>query len=312
ELHSPHIKSYISHPNNNYILEYLEIHNSHTERVFSLVVSSYSAGIMHISCKKLYFHYFVMVSFYVSVLPFTYCTAYEEVNQFGSHKNTNNKVYKVNHQKTSDIAVHGFLLWASMGFLMPLGILTIRGSKKTEPGSRRNRFLFYLHVVFQMLAVLLSTIGAVMSLKKFENSFDNNHQRLGLALYGAILVQAFIGFFRPPRGKKERSYWYLIHWMLGTIVSLVGIINIYTGLKAYHKRTLKSTSLWTILFTLEVSFIGLIYLFQDKLEYMKKQGVIEINESIVASNQDIPQRQNQKDLMPIACGKRNALENLFD
>ncbi|KAJ1387336.1 Cytochrome b561/ferric reductase transmembrane [Sesbania bispinosa] len=264
---------------------------------------------MDISCKLVYF---VMVSFYVSVLPFIDCTAFEEVNQFGSHKSTNNKVYKVNHQKTSDIAVHGLLLWASMGFFMPLGILTIRGSNNAEPGSRRSRVLFYLHVAFQMLAVLLATVGAAMSLKKFENSFDNNHQRLGLALYGAILAQAFIGFFRPHRGKKERSYWYLVHWILGTIVSLVGIINIYTGLKAYHKRTLKSTTFWTILFTLEVSFIGLIYLFQDKMEYMKKQGVIVGSESTVSSYQDIPQRQNQKELLPIACGKRNALSNLFD
>jgi len=94
----------------------------------------------------------------------------------------------------------------------------------------------------------------------------------------------------------------------------VGIINIYTGLKAYHKRTLKSTTLWTILFTVEVSFIGLIYLFQDKLEYMKKQGVIIGSESsILSSNQDIPQSQTQKELLPVACGrKRNALENLFD
>lgn len=195
-----------------------------------------------------------------------------------------------------------------------------------------------------------------MSLKKFENSFDNNHQKLGLALYGAILAQGLIGFFRPHRsihqnfhlfgltfsvfvkalefskhalycnlnaiqfviefcrGNKERSYWYLIHWILGTVVSLVGIINIYTGLKAYHERTLKSTTLWTILFTVEVSFIGLIYLFQDKLEYMKKQGVIIGSESsILSSNQDIPQSQTQKELLPVACGrKRNALENLFD
>ncbi|XP_057421908.1 cytochrome b561 domain-containing protein At4g18260 isoform X2 [Lotus japonicus] len=263
---------------------------------------------MHLSCRRVYF---VMVSFYISVLPFTECTAFEEVNLLGNQKNINNKI---NHQKTSDIAVHGLLLWASMGFLMPLGILTIRGSNKAEPGSRRGRVLFYLHVVFQMLSVLLATVGAAMSLKKFENSFDNNHQRLGLALYAAILAQAFIGFFRPHRGKKERSYWYLIHWILGTIVSLVGIINIYTGLKAYHQRTLKSTTLWTILFTVEVTFIGLIYLFQDKLEYMKKQGVIGGSESILSSHQDIiPNRQNQKELLPVACGiKKNALGNLFD
>ncbi|WJX46783.1 hypothetical protein P8452_33548 [Trifolium repens] len=256
--------------------------------------------------------YFVMLSFYVSVLPFTQCTTLEEVS---SHKNTNNKIHKVNHQKSSDIALHGLLLWGSMGFLMPLGILTIRGSNKAEPGSRKSRVLFYFHVAFQMLSVLLATVGAAMSLKKFENSFDNNHQRLGLALYGAILVQAFIGFFRPRRGKKQRSYWYLVHWILGTIVSFVGIINIYTGLQAYHKRTLKSTMFWTILFTVEVSFIGLIYLLQDKLEYMKKQGVIEgSDESTISSYQDIiPQRQqNQKELLPIACGKTNALGNLFD
>ena len=243
-----------------------------------------------------------------------HCMAYEEEHHSSSHKSTNNKIYKVNQQKTSDIAVHGLLLWASTGFLMPLGILIIKGSIKAEPGSRRSKVLFYLHVGFQMLSVLLATVGAAMSLKKFENSFDNSHQKLGLALYGAILVQGLIGFFRPHRGKKERSYWYLLHWILGTIVSLVGIINIYTGLKAYHKRTLKSTALWTILFTVEVSFIGLVYLFQDKLEYMKKQGVIIGSESsIVSSNQDIPQSQTQKELLPVACGrKRNALENLFD
>ncbi|XP_020232994.1 cytochrome b561 domain-containing protein At4g18260 [Cajanus cajan] len=265
---------------------------------------------MHIPCKPVYI---LVASFYISVLLFSDCMAYKEENHSSTHKITNNKAYKVNQQKISDIAVHGLLLWVSTGFLMPLGILVIRGSIKAEPGSRRSKVLFYLHVCFQMLSVLLATVGAAMSLKKFENSFDNNHQKLGLALYGAILMQGLIGFFRPHRGKKERSYWYLLHWILGTIVSLVGIINIYTGLKAYHERTLKSTTLWTILFTMEVSFIGLVYLFQDKLEYMKKQGVIVGSESsIVSSNQDIPQRQTQKELLPVACGKRNALENLFD
>ncbi|MED6159962.1 hypothetical protein PIB30_047065 [Stylosanthes scabra] len=266
---------------------------------------------MHISVKPFYF-VVVIVSFYVILLPFTECTAvFEEVNQFSSHKSTrDNKLYKVNHHKTTDIALHGLLLWASMGFLMPLGILTIRGSCKAEPGSRRSRFLFYLHVVFQMLSVLLATVGAAISLKKFENSFDNHHQRLGLALYAAILMQAFIGFFRPHRGKKERSYWYLVHWILGTIISLVGIINIYTGLEAFHKRTLKSTRFWTILFTAQVSFIGLIYLLQDKLEHLKKQGVVVGSESIVPSNQD--RQDHQKELQPISCAKRNALANLFD
>lgn len=50
-----------------------------------------------------------------------------------------------------------------------------------------------------MLSVLLATAGAVMSIKNFENSFNNNHQRIGLALYIAIWVQAIMGFLRPHK-----------------------------------------------------------------------------------------------------------------
>ncbi|KAI9121022.1 hypothetical protein K1719_008055 [Acacia pycnantha] len=266
---------------------------------------------MHISWRPVCIIF--ILSCYVSALPFTECSFLKEASQSGSHKSSNHKTNEINSQKTSDIALHGLLLWASMGFSMPLGILTIRMSSREGNGSTRTRVLFYLHVAFQMLSLLLATIGAVMSLKNFENSFDNNHQRIGLALYGAILVQALIGFFRPLRQKKERTYWYFVHWILGTIISFVGIINIYTGLKAYHKKTLKSTTLWTILFTAQVSCNALIYLLQDKMEYIKKRRVIPGTESTVPSDQDIPHLQNQNELLPVvACGKKNALSNLFD
>ncbi|CAK9137683.1 unnamed protein product [Ilex paraguariensis] len=51
--------------------------------------------------------------------------------------------------------------------------------------------------VSRVLAVLLASIGAVLSIKNFANSFNNSHQRIGLALYGAIWVQALAGFRRP-------------------------------------------------------------------------------------------------------------------
>lgn len=94
----------------------------------------------------------------------------------------------------------------------------------------------------------------------------------------------------------------------------MGIINIYTGLEAYHKRTLESTRLWTIIFTAQVSFITFLYLFQDKKEYIQEQGVILGNlETITPDQENISQIQNHKDLLPAApCGKRNALRNLFD
>ncbi|KAF5752749.1 cytochrome [Tripterygium wilfordii] len=219
----------------------------------------------------------------------------------------------------SDVRVHGFLLWAAIGLLMPLGILTIRMSYKQQ--GRRRKILFYLHLVFQILSVLLVTAGAILSLRSFENSFDNNHQKIGLVLYGAIWVQTAVGFFRPRRGNGRRSSWYFLHWILGTMISLVGIINIYTGLKAYTRRTLTSTSLYTILFTVQVCFMAFFYLFQDKWDFIQKQGVLisgsaDDVEAVTPSDPVILQTDsnNQKVLILPAesCAKRNALKNLFD
>uniref|UniRef100_A0A5B6YRS3 Cytochrome b561 domain-containing protein n=1 Tax=Davidia involucrata TaxID=16924 RepID=A0A5B6YRS3_DAVIN len=256
--------------------------------------------------KKLVVYFTIPANFVLLVLPFVGCSSHEHVHQ-GS---TKHKIYKVSPH---DITVHGLLLWASMGFLMPVGILTIRISNR-EGSGRRLKLLFYFHAVLQVLSVLLVTAGAVLSVKNFENSFNNHHQRIGLALYVAIWVQALIGFRRPRRGRKGRSVWYFVHWLLGTTISLVGILNIYSGLKAYQKRTSRSIGFWTILFTAQVSFMAFFYLFQDKWEYMQKQGVILGNETITPSNdQVIPQRDNQKELLSTAepCRKSNSLGNYF-
>lgn len=118
------------------------------------------------------------------------------------------------------------------------------------------------------------------------------------------------------RGNKRRTTWYFVHWLLGTAISLVGIINIYTGLRAYHNKTSRSTTLWTILFTGEIFCIAFIYLFQDKWEYLKKQGVVlgnNVELPVTASTRVSTERNNGKVLLPVEpCGKRNALMNLFD
>lgn len=47
-----------------------------------------------------------------------------------------------------EIKLHGFLLWASVGFLMPVAILAKRMSYKEESG-RRLRIIFYVHAITQ-------------------------------------------------------------------------------------------------------------------------------------------------------------------
>ncbi|CAH2059982.1 unnamed protein product [Thlaspi arvense] len=198
---------------------------------------------------------------------------------------------KLNPKLVYEIKVHGFMLWASMGVLMPIGIISIRlMSTKDQPSITLQR-LFFLHVTSQagtfgffeivnhidnhIIAVILVTIGAIMSIKNFNNSFNNHHQRLGVGLYAIVWFQALLGFLRPPRGGKSRRNWFVAHWIFGTSVAILGIINIYTGLNAYTRKTSKSAKLWIILFTAQLSSIVLIYLFQDKWTYIQSQTTVD-------------------------------------
>ncbi|KAM3301406.1 cytochrome domain-containing protein [Capsicum chacoense] len=168
------------------------------------------------------------------------------------------------------IILHGCLLWASMGFLMPIGILVIRMTNRHEQCGRRLKIILYTHTTLQILSFLLVTVATIMSIGNFDNSFTNNHQKIGLAIYGAIWLQAATGVFKPDRESKGRSIWFSIHWLLGVTVSLLGIINIYTGLQSYHTRTMKNISVWNLAFTVEIVVYLFIYLLQEKWPYIKQ------------------------------------------
>lgn len=60
-------------------------------------------------------------------------------------------------QMSSDVTIHGVLLWFSLGFLMPVAILAIRMSSREEPRSNtRLKILFYLHVILQVSSSLFT------------------------------------------------------------------------------------------------------------------------------------------------------------
>ncbi|CAD5182242.1 unnamed protein product [Musa acuminata subsp. malaccensis] len=174
-------------------------------------------------------------------------------------------------QLSTQITVHAFLLWVSVGFLMPVGIIIIRVSHRVHCITKL-KALFYAHVIVQTVAILLATAAAVLSVINFENSFSNTHQRLGAALYALIWIQPVVAFLRPHRGTKLRGVWYLLHWLLGTGVCVLGVANVYIGLHTYRERSSRSVSLWASLLTAAVSIVAVVYLLQDKWEYLMKQA----------------------------------------
>ncbi|KAL3502939.1 hypothetical protein ACH5RR_037388 [Cinchona calisaya] len=227
-------------------------------------------------------------------LPLVFCSPFVHAKTANTTHSSSKHKIQMTAKLSSEIAIHGFLFWASMGFLVPVGILIMRKSTREECG-RRLKILLYIHGLLQILSVLLLTAGAIMSFINFENSFNNDHQRLGLALYGLVWLQLLIGIIRPYRGSKARSIWFFVHWLLGTAVSLLGVINIFTGLQAYSKKTSRSARLWIILFTVEISIIVLFYFLQEKWEYIQKQGVIIGNEPIQPTEQEISPRYKEKE-----------------
>ncbi|WVZ99602.1 hypothetical protein U9M48_044872 [Paspalum notatum var. saurae] len=180
------------------------------------------------------------------------------------------------------LKLHAFLLWSSVGFLMPIGVLLIRVSSNVK-SAQSVRLLFYCHVASQILAVVLATAGAVLSISNFENAFNNTHQRIGLALYAFIWLQPLIGFLRPDRGVRTRSAWYLTHWLLGIGVCVVGVANVYIGLHTYQERTGRSARRWTVLLTVEVAAMAFVYLFQDRWNHVVRQQQEEEEEAAAAA-----------------------------
>lgn len=95
-----------------------------------------------------------------------------------------------------------------------------------------------------------------------------------------------------------------MHWILGTGVSLLGVLSIYTGLQAYHEKTSRKISLWTTMFTVEICLITFLYLFQDKWMYIQKQGVIlgdELTSPTTITHQVASPSEKQKDLATESC-----------
>eukprot|EP01018_Ginkgo_biloba_P025328 Gb_09965 [translate_table: standard] len=183
---------------------------------------------------------------------------------------------------------HGFLMWVSMGFLMPIAIILIRMSKTAskQGSAKKLKILFYLHVVIQTLAVAIATAGAIISLMKFHTKFRYTHQRLGLTLYIIVWLQPIVGFLRPKRGMKGRTIWYSVHWILGVGGVILGIVNTYIGIHAYEVMNSSSIRTLNILFSIEVSVIGAFYLIKDRWDYLLQQGVLSSQSVVPALGND--------------------------
>jgi hypothetical protein len=174
------------------------------------------------------------------------------------------------------IQIHAWLLWASMGFLFPLGAILVRYNRNQRNPTvmvspAREHLLLYVHIIVQCAAVGTATAGIAVLIKQFGATFYHTHMRLGLALWIIVMMLPFMSIVRPAKGTPWRSYWYFIHWLLGTGVLVLGVVNCFIGINIYQHAH-GSIKALNIAFTVQVAVMAFIYFLQDRWSYVLAEG----------------------------------------
>jgi hypothetical protein len=164
---------------------------------------------------------------------------------------------------------HGWLMWLAFGIFLPLGVLI------SKFGQNYFSQWFWTHVSLQVTGVILSTIAFVIAVQKFEvTTWDNTHVKLGLAVMVLVWFQPLSALIRPRRGTPVRPSWYAVHWLFGTAAIVLAWFNIFKGLDAYVEswpsggERKASYILWGI----NVGILAFLYLFLDRLSYIRLQA----------------------------------------
>ncbi|XP_031477464.1 cytochrome b561 and DOMON domain-containing protein At3g07570-like [Nymphaea colorata] len=124
-------------------------------------------------------------------------------------------------------ATHGLLNIAAWAVILPLGIMAARYFKHLDPT------WFYAHLSLQMTGLGLAIAGVLTGIS-LENEFGlevDKHKLLGFVALGLACAQATALLIRPDKKSKIRRYWNWYHHWVGRIALVIGVVNIFYGIK---------------------------------------------------------------------------------
>ncbi|CAN6485393.1 unnamed protein product [Victoria cruziana] len=122
---------------------------------------------------------------------------------------------------------HGLLNIAAWAIFLPLGIMAARYFKQLDPT------WFYTHLSLQMTGFGLAIAGVLTGIS-LENEYSlesDEHKLLGFVAFGLACVQATALLIRPEKKSKIRKYWNWYHHCVGRIAIVIGVANIFYGIK---------------------------------------------------------------------------------
>ncbi|KAH7307671.1 hypothetical protein KP509_22G071600 [Ceratopteris richardii] len=121
---------------------------------------------------------------------------------------------------------HGVLNTVGWGVVLPCGVLVARYLRFADP------LWFYAHVFLQLSGFTLGTAGWATGLGLGNSSpgiVYHKHRSIGIALFAISVIQVFALLLRPQRDHKIRKLWNTYHYILGTGILALGILNIFYG-----------------------------------------------------------------------------------
>ena len=141
--------------------------------------------------------------------------------------------------------IHGVLMLASWGVVLPVGALIPRLFKTRLSN---NGLWFKLHRGFQSVGLLVAIAGIVIALTRPEfGAIDTIHGYLGLVVMGIGVLQPANAFFRPhpPKKGEDKSYgrfaWEILHKGSGWCGLVLGFVCIFLAFPLYARASGSST-----------------------------------------------------------------------
>mmetsp|Transcript_94803 Transcript_94803/g.268379 ORF Transcript_94803/g.268379 Transcript_94803/m.268379 type:complete len:504 (-) Transcript_94803:312-1823(-) len=126
--------------------------------------------------------------------------------------------------------LHGFLMIASWGVLIPMGTLAAAwGGPHFKVGGVA---LFNVHRAYHSLGLLLGLAGAAYAWQRLHTgglSQLPNHGIVGLAITAQGILQPLNALLRPGGHGAARAAWAAVHRNLGRALTVAGMLNCMLG-----------------------------------------------------------------------------------
>ncbi|XP_069683115.1 putative ferric-chelate reductase 1 homolog [Periplaneta americana] len=133
------------------------------------------------------------------------------------------------------LRLHGaFMIGAWIG-AAGVGILLARYFKQTWVGSQlcgKDQW-FAWHRMFMLLTWSLTIAGFVLIFLELKDwsAEDNPHAILGCVTTGLAFIQPFGAAFRPHPDSRRRPIFNWLHWLVGNVAHILGIVTIFFATK---------------------------------------------------------------------------------